>query len=43
MNHHISLESSTSRIERRVCAKCEARMMLARTTQPMTGSLENRC
>lgn len=37
MNHHLSLENSTSRIEGRRCARCEAQMVLTRITPARLG------
>jgi hypothetical protein len=37
MNHHFSLKSFTNGIESRGCAKCEGRMVLARTTPARLG------
>lgn len=37
MNHYFSLESSINGIESRGCVKCEAQMVLARTTPARLG------
>jgi hypothetical protein len=37
MNHHVSLENSNNEIEGRRCARCEAELVLVRTTPARLG------